>query len=145
MKTIVEFIEPECPYCRYVYHYVLRDILVRRMDLNQKMTQQGMKKYIPPFDIKVVDIVANKGCKEEQWFTWYSRKIGGRYTPVIVVEDVGFYLWGKEKPKELKQEELSRTERLKVEIIRELVKDYFEKKPQYFDKELMIQDRGIVT
>ena len=65
MKTIVLFIEPECPYCRYVYYRILRDILVRRTTLNQKMHQQGIKKTIPPFDIKVIDIVANRGCKEK--------------------------------------------------------------------------------
>jgi len=144
MKTVVEFIEPECPYCRYVYYFVLRDIQVRRMDLNRKMSQQGYNRYIQPFDIKIIDIVANRGYKEEQWFQWYSRKIGGRYTPVINIDDVGFYLWGKEKPKELKTEELSRTDRLKTKIIRELTETVFEKEPQLYDKELMILERGII-
>lgn len=143
MKTIVEFIEPECPYCRYVYYHILRDIQVRRITLNQKMQQQGIKKIIPPFDIKIIDIVANRGCKEEQWFQWYSRKIGGRYTPVIMIDEVGFYLWGSDKPKKLEKEHLSRTDKLKSEIIAELTQEFFEKEPQMFDKMLMYADRGI--
>jgi len=132
-----------CPYCRYVYNRILRDILVRRPILNQKMNQQGIKKTIQPFDIKVVDIVANRGSKEEQWFQWYSRKIGGRYTPVVMIDEVGFYLWGGDKPKTLKEDELSRTDKLKSQIIAELTENVFEKKPQLFDKMLMHSDRGI--
>ena len=143
MKTIVEFIEPRCPYCRYVYYHILRDILVRRVTLNQKMHQQGINKIIQPFDIKVIDIVANRGCKEEQWFQWYSRKIGGRYTPVVMIDEVGFYLWGKDKPTKLEKEQLSRTDKLKSEVIFELTEKYFEKEPQLFDKMLMHRDRGI--
>lgn len=143
MKTIVEFIEPTCPYCRYVYYYVLRDISVRRVTLNQKMNQQGINKVISPFDIKVVDIVANRGTKEEQWFQWYSRKIGGRYTPVVMIDEIGFYLWGGDKPTKLEKEQLSRTDKLKSDIIAELTESVFEKQPQLFDKMLMHSDRGI--
>jgi len=107
------------------------------------MNQQGINKIIPPFDIKVVDIVANRGCKEEQWFQWYSRKIGGRYTPVVMIDEVGFYLWGKDKPTKLIKEQLSRTDKLKSEIIAELTETVFEKQPQLFDKMLMHRDRGI--
>lgn len=143
IKTITEFIEPECPYCRYVYYHVLRDIMTRRVTFNQKMHQQGINKYIPPFDIKIVDIIANRGCKEEQWFSWYSRKIGGRYTPVVCVNDTGFYLWGGDKPSELKESQLSRTAKLKSDIIAELTEEYFEKEPQLFDINLMNMERGI--
>ena len=143
MKTIVEFIEPLCPYCRYVYYNILRDIQVRRITLNQKMHQQGIKKIISPFNIKLIDIVANRGCKEEQWFQWYSRKVGGRYTPVIMIGEVGFYLWGGDKPTKLEKEQLSRTDKLKSDIIAELTEEVFEKKPQLFDKTLMHVDRGI--
>jgi len=144
IKTVYEFIEPTCPYCRYVYYHILRDILVRRDILNQKMHQHGIHKWIPPFDIKVIDIVANRGCKEEQWFQWYSRKIGGRYTPVVVVNDKSFYLWGKDKPTILTEEQISRTDELKSNIINELVEDYFEKQPVFYDKLRMHKERGIL-
>lgn len=143
IKTITEFIEPECPYCRYVYYYVLRDIMVRRVTLNQKMAQQGISKYIPPFDIKIVDIIANRGSIDEQWFDWYSHKIGGRYTPVVKIGDIGFYLWGGDKPRELKEEQLSRTDKLKTDLIRELTIEVFDKEPELFDKNLMNMVRGI--
>lgn len=143
IKTITEFIEPECPYCRYVYFYVLRDIMTRRVALNQKMHQHGINKYIPPFDIKVIDIIANRGCKEEQWFNWYSKKIGGRYTPVVCINDIGFYLWGGDKPSELEESQLSRTDKLKSDLIAELTEEYFEKEPQLFDIGLMNMQRGI--
>ena len=143
MKTIIEFIEPTCPYCRYVYYHVLRDIQVRRVTLNQKMNQQGINKSIQPFDIKVIDIIANRGCRDEQWFQWYSRKIGGRYTPVIMIDEVGFYLWGGDKPSKLEKEQLSRTDKLKSDIIAELTDNIFEKKTPLFDKMLMHKERGV--
>ena len=107
------------------------------------MHQQGIKKTIPPFDIKVSDIVANRGCKEEQWFQWYSRKVGGRYTPVIMIDGVGFYLWGGDKPSKLEKDQLSRTDKLKSEVIAELTETVFEKETPLFDKMLMYVDRGI--
>jgi len=36
IRTIYEFIEPTCPYCRYVYIYILKDLMVKRVELNQK-------------------------------------------------------------------------------------------------------------
>jgi glutaredoxin len=142
IRTIYEFIEPTCPYCRYVYIYILKDLMVKRVELNQKMSQMGIKKYIPPFDIKLIDIIANRGCREEQWFNWYSHKIGGRYTPVVCINDVGFYLWGGDKPSELEEKQLSRTDKLKSDIISELTEEYFEKKPVLYDKNLMNSSRG---
>jgi len=54
-----------------------------------------------------------------------------------MIDEVGFYLWGKDKPTKLIKEQLSRTDKLKSEIISELTKEYFEKQPQLFDKMLI--------
>jgi glutaredoxin len=143
IKTVVEFIEPTCPFCRYVYIHILRDIMVRRTILNQKLHQQKSKKIIPPFDVKLVDITANRGSLEEQWFNWYSRKIGGRYTPVVKINDTGFYLWGGDKPEKIGAETLSRTDKLKSEILAELTDEYFEKEPVLYDNILMDSIRGL--
>ncbi|MBS3748154.1 MAG: hypothetical protein KGY67_00455 [Candidatus Thermoplasmatota archaeon] len=142
MITVLEFIEPTCPYCRYVYYYVLRDILVRRDEFNRMMMQQNIQKRIPYFDIKQIDIVANRGTVEEQWFSWYSTKIGGRYTPLIKINDDCFYLWTGKKNEELEEDKISRTDKLKSDIIKALVSDNFEKEVPLFDKGLMNNLRG---
>lgn len=142
MIQVVEFIEPDCPYCRYVYYYVLCDLQVRRDELNRKMMQHGDKTRIPPFEIKLVDIIANKGCTEEQWFQWYSMKtgIGKEGTPIVVINDKIFYLLHKKNKEKLELEKLSRTDLLKSQIISELTDVFFEKQPQLYDLERMIPE-----
>lgn len=137
--TITEWIEPKCPYCRYVYYSVLRDIQVRRVELNRKLVKQGHYP-MPLIEIKLVDVVANVGCKEMQWFEQYSHKIGGTYTPAIRVGNSGkiYYLWGKDKQATLEKSQLSSTAKLKSEIIQEIqdILMRLDQEPKMYDKEL---------
>lgn len=142
MKTIIEYVQPGCPYCNYVYHNIIRDILVRRDILNRKMKEQKKKQHIPFFDIRKIDIKANEGVSLDQWFRWYSNRKGGIYTPIVRVNDEGFYLWIGEKSDKLEKEKLSRSDKLKSEIITALIKDDFEKKVPLYDKDLMHHARG---
>lgn len=141
MKQVIEFIEPGCPYCSYVYNYILRDIQIRRDVLNQKLRKKGEKMLIPFFDIQQVDVIANRGCTDDQWFQWYSRKTGfGREgTPIVVVNKEIFYLT-KTKTKKLEEEKLSRKDLLKSQIIGELTNVFFEKETVLYDLERMIPE-----
>jgi len=119
--TIYEWIEAHCPYCRYVYYSVLRDLQVRRMELNRKLVKQGHLA-MPPLEIELIDIHGNQGNKEMQWFNIYSQKIGGVFTPAIRVGNSAkvYYLWGEEKKEQLEEKELSATDKLKSDIIQEI-------------------------
>jgi len=97
---------------------------------------------IPWLDLKVIDIDANLGRRESRYFEWYSKRINGRYTPVVNIGDHLFYLWSKDKPQELKEKHLSKTDLLKKQIIEYLqsIVDMPEKKetfhiknPKYFE------------
>lgn len=133
-----EFIEAHCPYCRYVEVSILRDIIVRRDELSKKLVKRGYLP-LPILELKLVDVEANQGSKEMQWFQQYSRKIGGVYTPAIRVGDSGkvFYLWGKDKEEAPSAETLSSTEKLKRDLILEVehIITSVEKKPRFYDKD----------
>ena len=134
--TITEFIEAHCPYCRYVEHSILRDIIARRDDISKQLVRKGYLR-LPIIELKLVDVEANQGSKEMQWFTQYSHKVGGIYTPAIRVGDSGkvFYLWGKEKEETPSSKTLSSTEKLKKDIILEIesIITSVNKKPRIYD------------
>jgi len=119
--TVYEWIESHCPYCRYVYYSVLRDLQVRRIELNRKLVKQGYLP-MPPLEIELIDIHGNQGNKEMQWFNIYSQKIGGIFTPAIRVGNSAkvYYLWGEEKKEQLEEKQLSATDKLKSDIIQEI-------------------------
>ena len=119
--TITMFIESHCPYCRYVEHSVLHDLQARRMELNQKLRKQGGIA-MPPIELNLVDVEANKGCKEMQWFDVYSQKIGGAYTPAIKIEGSQkvFYMWGKDKKENIEEKEVGGTQKLRTDILTEI-------------------------
>ncbi|HDD57554.1 MAG: hypothetical protein DRP18_04395 [Candidatus Aenigmatarchaeota archaeon] len=116
---VVLFMEAYCPYCNYVHKFVLRDIQVRRTEINAKLRREHLPP-IPPIDIRIVDVNANTGSVYSKWYEWYSRKIGGRFTPLIKIGNKIFYLWS-EKPETLEQKEVSKAQNLKAQIINELI------------------------
>lgn len=134
---ITEFIEAHCPYCRYVEKSVLNDIIVRRDELSKKLVRSGFRR-LPILELKLVDVEANHGSKEMQWFEQYSYKVGGVYTPAIHVQgsDKVFYLWGKEKEETPSSQTLSSTEKLKRDIVMEIedIITRVDKKPKLYDK-----------
>ncbi len=134
--TIYEWIEAHCPFCRYVENSILRDIQARRVDINKQLAKQGMYP-MPPIELRLVDIEGNKDSKEMQWFSQYSQKIGGVYTPAIRVEksDKVFYLWGKQGQEE------SATKKLKSQIVQEIqnILTKVDKKPLLYEKEFYNQ------
>ena len=136
--TITEWIEAHCPYCRYVENSILRDIQARRIEINRKLQKQGHYP-IPPLEIRLIDIEANRGSREMQWFQQYSQKVGGVFTPAIRVADSGkvFYLWGSEKKETLDKKAISNTDKLKADIIRDIqdILDRVDRKPLLYDKE----------
>jgi len=119
--TIYEWVEAFCPYCRYVYYSVLRDLQVRRKELNTKLVKQGHFA-MPPLEIELIDIHGNQGNAEMQWFKIYSQKIGGIYTPAIRVGKSAkvYYMWGQEKKEQLEEKALSATDKLKSDILQEI-------------------------
>lgn len=121
------FIDAFCPYCNYVHKFILRDIQVRRSDINRKLIKEGLTP-IPPIEIRVIDVEANYGSIHSRWYEWYSEKIGGKYTPVIKIGDKIFYL-----EKEEIVENLPSAELLRYQIIKELqdIVERVEKKPSY--------------
>jgi len=130
---VVLYMEAFCPYCNYVHKYVLRDIQVRRDEINRKLRRERLPP-IPPIEIRVIDINANYGSKYSQWYEWYSRKIGGRFTPIVKIGNKVFYLWGSDKPEVIEGKQLSRTQLLKKQIIEELqdITRRLEKEPKLF-------------
>ena len=145
---ITEWIEPRCPYCRYVYYSILQDLQVRRYELNYKLMRQGYQP-MPPIEIKLIDVSANDDSKEMQWFQQYSEKIGGIFTPAIKVGESGkiHYLWGKEKKSTLEKSQLSSTEELRMNILREIqdILTRVEQKMPLYDKELFNPMKNIKT
>ena len=131
---VLLFLEAHCPYCNYVHKYILRDLQVRRDEWSRKL---GFM--LPMIDIRLIDVNSNYQTRYSKWYEWYSRKIGGRYTPIIVIADKIFYLWGSEKTEKLEKGQLSRTVLLKSQII-EAIRDmaiykepnYFQAKPLFF-------------
>ena len=94
---------------------------------------------LPIIELKLVDVEANVGCREAQWFKQYSDKIGGEYTPAIQVGENGkvFYLWGK-KGDTPTEEEISSAGKLKSDIIMEMqrILSSIDKEPTYYDKDM---------
>jgi hypothetical protein len=137
--TLTEWIEAKCPYCRYVYYSILKDIQVRRIELNRKLVKQGHLP-MPKIEIKLIDVEANKGCKEMQWFDQYSQKIGGVFTPAVRVGNIGkvFYLWGKDKDRPLSEKELSASAKLKSEILQEIqdILERVDRDGRFYDRDL---------
>jgi len=135
--VITEWIEAKCPYCRYVYYSILKDLQVRRDQLNRKLVKEGHFP-MPILEIHLVDVEANRGNKEMQWFELYSRKVGGRFTPAIRVGNSQkiFYLWGdRDKGESLDQKKLSNTDKLKSDIVAEIedILARIDRKPKYYD------------
>lgn len=132
-----EFIEAHCPYCRYVETSILRDIIARRDELSKKLVKRGYLP-LPILELKLVDVEANVGSKEMQWFRQYSHKVGGIYTPAIRVGNSGkvFYLWGKDKEEAPSAKSLSSTEKLKRDLILEVeeIITSVDKKPRLYDE-----------
>ena len=95
---------------------------------------------MPIIELKLIDVDANTECKEMQWFSQYSQKIGGVFTPAIRVGESGkvFYLWGKEKKDVPTEKQLSSTEKLKADLLNEIQEmlSQFEREPTYYDIEL---------
>jgi glutaredoxin len=118
---ITEYIEANCPYCRYVEMSIIRDIIAKRDTINRMLVKSGNKP-MPIIELKLVDVDANDGSKDGQWFEQYSKKIGGRFTPVIKVGDTGktHYLWGKEKQETISEKQISATAKLKNDILQEI-------------------------
>ena len=83
-------------------------------------------------DIRIIDINSNLGTRYSKWYEWYSQKIGGRYTPIVVVGDKIFYLWGSEKTEKLEKHQLSRTALLKSQILEAIRDMAIYKEPNYF-------------
>ena len=117
MQTVevILYMEAYCPYCNYVHKYILRDLQIRRDEINRRLRVERLPP-IPPIDIRVVDV----NVKHDEWYETYSKKVGGRYTPVINIKDAIFYLFGKDKPTTLQQKHLSATSLLKSQIIEKL-------------------------
>lgn len=136
--TIYEFIEAHCPYCRYVYYSVLRDLQVRRIELNRKLIKQGNLP-MPILEIELVDVHGNMGCEEMQWFQNYSEKMGGMFTPAVRIGKFGkvYYLWGKEKKDIFEEKELTNTEKLKAQLINEIqdILSRIDRNPLLYDKD----------
>jgi len=109
------YVEVYCPYCNYVHKYILRDLQVRYSEINRKLRSEGLPP-IPPIDIRVIDV----NVTYDEWYETYSRKVGGRATPVIKVGNSIFYLFGRDKPTTLQQKQLSATSLLKSQIIEKL-------------------------
>ena len=132
---VVLYMEAYCPYCNYVHKYILKDIQIRRDEINRKLRREGLPP-IPPIEIRVIDINANDGSRYVQWYEWYSRKIGGRYTPIIKIGNKVFYLWGRDKPETIEKKQLSRTQLLKKQIIEELqdIARRVEKEPRFVEE-----------
>jgi len=132
---VVLYMEAFCPYCNYVHKYILKDIQIRRDEINRKLRRERLPP-IPPIEIRVIDINANDGSKYMQWYEWYSRKIGGRYTPIIKIGNKVFYLWGENKPETIEKKQLSRTQLLKKQIIEELqdITRRLEKEPRFVEE-----------
>lgn len=118
MIEVILYLESTCPYCNYVHKYILRDIQIRRSEINRKLRKEGLPP-IPRFEIRVIDVDANVESKYMKWYEWYSKRIGGRYTPLIKIGNKVFYLWG-EKSDVLESEKISEAELLKSQIIEEL-------------------------
>lgn len=143
---ITEFIEANCPYCRYVEYSILRELVARRDWLNRKLRQEGLYP-LPILEIRLVDIDANIGNKDLQWFENYSEKLGGRYTPAIRVGETGkiFYMWGKERGDVPTKKEMSAATKLKSDIINEIqaILSRVDKSPRYYDEHLFNQKRQV--
>jgi len=116
---VILFMEAHCPYCNYVHKFILRDIQIRRGEINAKLRREHLPP-IPPIDIRIIDVNANAGTALSRWYEWYSRKIGGRFTPLIKIGNKIFYLWS-DKPETLEQKEVSKAQNLKAQIINELI------------------------
>ena len=134
---ITEWIEAKCPYCRYVYYSILKDLQARRDQLNRKLVKEGHLP-LPIIEIRLIDVDANRGNREMQWFELYSRKVGGRFTPAIRVGNSQkiYYLWGdRDKGETLEQKKLSNTDKLKSDIVGEIedILSRIDRKPRYFE------------
>jgi hypothetical protein len=145
--TITMFIEAHCPYCRYVEHSILHDLQARRIELNTKLRRQGHMS-MPIIEINLVDVEANKGCREMQWFDQYSEKMGGMYTPAIKIEGSQkiFYMWGKDKKEVMGEKEIGGTQKLRADILMEIqdVLSKVDKAGLMYDKDLYNHKRHMV-
>lgn len=114
------FYESDCNICRYV----LNNVLVY-------LESDGL------INIRLIDINANKGSPEVQWFLEYSEQTGEVLTPTIKIidryyRDGGiredpvnvFHLWDTEKGDFVTEEDMEKTERLRKHII-ESVDNYY--------------------
>ena len=135
---IIEYIEANCPYCRYVEYSILRDIIATRDLINRQLASKKMIP-LPILELKLIDVEANAESKEGQWFRQYSGKIGGEYTPAIRIEgsDKVYYLWGKKGISPTKKE-ISSAGKLKSDLIMEMqnVLSKVDRVPRYYDKEM---------
>jgi hypothetical protein len=111
--------------------------VARRDTLSKKLVKQGYRP-LPIIEIKLVDVDANIDSKEMQWFSQYSQKVGGVYTPAIRVGDSGkvYYLWGKQKEETPDATALSSTDKLRKDIILEIedIITRVDKKPRLYDE-----------
>ncbi|MFW6173225.1 MAG: hypothetical protein ACOC5T_05720 [Elusimicrobiota bacterium] len=141
---ITIFIEKDCPFCNYVQKFILEDLIVRRDVFSTHLVKRNMRP-LPLMHLKIIDIEANMGRKESQFFEWYSNKIGGRYTPIVVIGEKIFYLWGKNKPLRVEEQHLSKTDLLKKQIIEHLqsLYDTSEKEETFYIKNHKYEEGGI--
>lgn len=117
--TITIYVEHNCPVCNYVQKHILENMIARRDILSRKLREEGMHP-LPLIDLKIVDINGTLGGKDEQFFHWYSQRVGGRFTPVILINNKAFYLWGEDKPRTIEKKHLSKYDMLRAQIIEEL-------------------------
>jgi len=117
---IIEYKEYNCPYCRYVYYEILKRIEDEWTIINRRLALRRQKT-IPPVQIIPIDIDANRGSKEHQWFQRYSLKAGGVFTPAVYVPMAGKVLYlfgGKEKPLFLEERWTRKADQMLVDLIR---------------------------
>jgi hypothetical protein len=144
---ITEYIEANCPYCRFVEISILRDMIARRDEINKRLIKRG-RLPLPVIELKLIDVDANDGNKEMQWFNHYSQKIGGKYTPAIRIggSEKVFYLWGKQEKKDVPtKEQLSSSNKLKLDIIEEIqtILTKLDRDPLLYDKDLYVHKRRL--
>ncbi len=123
---IIEYKEHNCPYCRYVYYEILKRLEDERPAINKRLIQRGQQP-IPPIQVKTIDIDANRGCKEQQWFEIYSKKVGGTFTPAVYLPTAGkiLYLFGSEKkPLFLEEKWTRKADQMLIQLIKILQQQY---------------------
>jgi len=113
------FYEHDCDICRYV--------------LNNVMLQLESEGWI---DIRLIDVNANNGSPEVQWFNEYSERTGEVLTPTIKIIDKYwrdgrmredpvnvFHLWD-DKGDYVTEEDMEKTDRLQKHVVESINKYY---------------------